>query len=145
MANVAAGSNNKTVVQAIAQISAVTTVPSNVAIGITRAGLATLSAGIVADSNPRSAHSVRVAAAVVPLSDSGILAAAATLLECRENSPKSTTASKGRILSTVVTLCTQPDALIPYQFTKVSDHRSSSVRAADAPGFSAIQGSSGVR
>src|SRR5450631_1665618 len=55
-------------------MTAVTTVPSSVAMGMVRPGSRTLLAGIVADSNPRRAHSVSVAAAVVPLTDSGMRA-----------------------------------------------------------------------
>ena len=54
-------------------------------------------------------------------------------------------ANSGSSLSTVVTPCTQPDAVTPYQLTKVSTHKASSVTAADAPGTVAIQGMSGVR
>src|ERR1700720_3632902 len=97
-----------------------------------RGGLATLSAGIDADSSPNSAQSVRVAAAVTPLTDRGMVAAAATGPARRENNPKTATASSGKILRIVVTLCTQPDALMPYQFTKVSIHRRTKVTAADA-------------
>src|ERR1700736_4944377 len=145
LASVAGGTSSNTVVQASAQISAVTTVPKRVAMGMVRAGFATLSAGMDADSNPNSAHSVRVAAEVMPLRDSGMLVAAATSLERSENNPKTATPINGKIFSTVVMLCTQPEAFIPYQFTKVSIHRRNRVTAADAPGFSAIHGSSGER
>src|SRR5450631_2125668 len=145
LTSVAGDTNSKTAVQAIAQISAVTTVPSKVAMGMARPGLATLSAGMVADSNPNNAHSVKVAAAVMLLADKGMVAAAETVCERTNNNPRTATANNGRTLSTVVTLCTQPDALIPYQFTKVSIHKKSNVTAADAPGFSAIHGSNGVR
>jgi hypothetical protein len=74
--SVAGGTSNSTVVQAMMQMSAVMTVPSKVARGMVRPGSRTLLAGMVADSRPRSAQSVSVAAAVV-LTDSGMPAAAA--------------------------------------------------------------------
>src|SRR5882757_8612184 len=145
LASVSGGSNNKTVVHAIAQISAVTTVPSNVAMGMARPGSATLSAGMVADSRPNKAHSVKVAAAVTPPTDRGMEPVADTWCERTNNNPKTATANKGRTLRTVVTLCTQPDALIPYQLTNVSIHKKNKVTAADAAGVAPIQGSSEVR
>jgi hypothetical protein len=45
----------------------------------------------------------------------------------------------------VVTLCTQPEARMPYQLTKVSSQRKNKVTAADAPGTSAIHGSKGLK
>src|ERR1700684_1571541 len=102
-ASVAGGTSSKTVVHARAQISAVITVPSSVAMGIVRAGLATLSAGMVADSSPSNAQSVKVAAAVTPLTESGIFSVDTALLECKDAMPSAPTASSGSIFNTVVT------------------------------------------
>src|SRR3984885_3068155 len=102
-ASVAGGTSSKTVVHAMAQISAVIIVPSSVAMGMVRAGLATLSAGMVAAYSPRSAQSVNVAAAVTPLTESGILSVDTALLECKDVSPSAPTASSGSIFNTVVT------------------------------------------
>ena len=112
-ASVAGGTSSSTVVHAMTQMSAVTTVPSRVARGMMRPGSRTLLAGIVADSRPSSAQRVSVAAAVVPPMDSGIPAAARTVAERTENKPKAEIATSGMIFSTVVTPCTQPEALMP--------------------------------
>jgi hypothetical protein len=52
-------------------------------------------------------------------------------------------ASSGMTLSTVVTVCTQPEALMPYQLTNVNAHKKNKVTAAEAPGTVAIHGNNG--
>ncbi len=90
---------------------------------------------MVADSSPSNAQSVKVAAAVTPLTESGIFIAGAALLECSDMRPSAPTASSGRIFNTVVTPCTQPEALIPYQFTKVSSHKQQQRHKGRCTGF----------
>ena len=54
-------------------------------------------------------------------------------------------AISGSTFKMVVTAWTQLAALTPYQLTKVSSQRNSSVTPAEAPGTSAIHGISGLR
>jgi hypothetical protein len=59
---------------------------------------------MVADSKPNKAHSVKVAAAVTPLIDSGMPTAAVTSLERTNMRPNAATATNGSTLSSVVML-----------------------------------------
>ena len=78
-----------------------------------RSGSFTLSAGTVADSRPRSAQRVSVAAAVVPSRVIGTSANDARVSRRRKKPPTSATASRGSSFRTVVTAWTQPAARTP--------------------------------
>src|SRR6185436_14736892 len=110
------------------------------------AGSAMLPAGIVADSSPRKAHrvsdTVAVAAekALVPVGLNGTKWDGSNRVH-----PKTTSATSGRIFSTVVTTCILPPARIPRALTAVSSQMVASAAKAAWTGWLASEGKKIVR
>src|SRR5450755_1140871 len=129
-----AGISNNTVLQAMMQMHAVRMPPISVARGMVRAGSRTLSAGMVADSMPSSAQRLSVIVAVVPERLTGRWMTGHWLILPTYMKPTSAMANSGSSFSTVVTDWTQPEALMPYQFTNVRPHRVTIVIAVDSSG-----------
>ncbi len=117
----AAGITPITAVVPSTYTTAANTVPRIVARGIVRSGSTTSSAGMVADSNPRKAHSVKVAAAVmagnVPLP---LVLNGRKLSGLMYRRPRVPMATRGASLRIVVTTCTEPAVRTPRTLTQVS-------------------------
>src|SRR4249919_2673125 len=98
-----------------------------VARGMVRSGWSTESAGTVADSSPRNAHSDSVAADVTAWKGVIPLVIGATRRERSTHAtPTIATATKGNSFTTVVTICTTLARRIPSALTNVSNHTAAS-------------------